>query len=153
MKHPLTASLANRYPFSPFGKPAVSNLRASYRHQFAPDDRLRVDLSGPGGQRLATGQIVNMSPEGIAVDLDGASLRLDPAQPIAAHFAIPHGLRRFAIPSAVVHTAADGIGLRFLPLEDPVAQEEREKALWVFLLDEQRRERRLRRAESGLTAV
>jgi hypothetical protein len=144
LKHPLTASLANRYPFSPFGKPAVSNLRASYRHQFAPDDRLRVDLSGPGGQRLATGQIVNMSPEGIAVDLDGASLRLDPAQPIAAHFAIPHGLRRFALPAAVVHIEATAgghrLGLRFLTSGDSGARDDRERALMLFLLDEQRRD-------------
>jgi hypothetical protein len=130
----------------------VSNRRNDYRHQFAPDDRLRVELSSPGSRRRAVGQMANLSVGGLAFLGDG-SFRLDPAAPVVAHFAIPHGLRRFAIPSAVVHTAADGIGLRFLPLEDPVAQEEREKALWVFLLDEQRRERRLRRAESGLTAV
>jgi hypothetical protein len=122
----------------------VNNLRTSYRHQFAPDDRLRVDLSGAGGQRLATGQIVNMSPEGIAVDLDGASLRLDPAQPISAHFAIPHGLRHFALPAAVIHVEATAgghrLGLRFLSPHDYGAREDREKALMLFLLDEQRRD-------------
>ena len=127
----------------------MSNRRNDYRHQFADDDRLRVDLSALPGRRRVTGQMVNLSVGGLAFLGDG-SFRLDPAAPVVAHFAIPHGLRRFAIPSAVVHTAADGIGLRFLPLEDPVAQEEREKALWVFLMDEQRRERRLRRAGAQL---
>jgi hypothetical protein len=121
----------------------VSNLRNDYRHHFAPDDRLRVELSA-GGRRVATGQIVNMSLGGIAVDLGDASPRLDAAEAVSAHFAIPHGLRRFALPAAVVHAEAtaegDRLGLHFLPPNDPATREEREKALMVFLLDEQRRD-------------
>jgi hypothetical protein len=127
----------------------LNNRRNDYRHQFADDDRLRVDLSALPGRRRVTGQMVNLSVGGLAFQGE-APLRLDPGAPVVAHFAIPHGLRRFVIPSAVVHDGAGGVGLRFLPLEDPVAQEEREKALWVFLMDEQRRERRLRRAGAQL---
>jgi c-di-GMP-binding flagellar brake protein YcgR len=128
----------------------MSNRRNDYRHDFAPDDRLRVELSAAGG-RDAVGQIVNLSLGGMAVDLGGASLRLDPAECVSARFSIPHGLRRFALASSVVHTAATAeggpVGLRFLPLGDLDAQEERDKALWVFLLDEQRRQRRQAREE------
>ena len=119
----------------------MNNRRSDYRHHFAPDDRLRVDLS-TGGYRVATGQIIDMSVGGIAVEVDGAALRFDPAKPISAHFAIPHGLRRFAVPAAVVHSeeTAEGqrVRLHFLPPDDPRDQEERDHALWVFLLDEQR---------------
>jgi hypothetical protein len=125
----------------------MSNRRSDYRHHFAPDDRLRVELAFTGGRR-AIGQIVDMSVGGIAVTLEDPSCRFDPADAVSAHFAIPHGLRRFALASAVVHSrsADEGshFGLRFLPLDNWVAQEARDKALWVFLLDEQRSQRRLR---------
>lgn len=124
----------------------MSNRRNDYRHTFAPDDRLRVELYDAGGPRLAVGQVVNLSLGGMAVDLGDTPFRLDPAHAVSARFSIPHGLRRFALASAVVHThpTAEGgqLGLRFLPLDDLGAREERERALWVFLLDEQRRERR-----------
>ncbi|HKI35959.1 MAG TPA: PilZ domain-containing protein [Gemmataceae bacterium] len=129
----------------------MNNRRNDYRHPFAVDDRLRVELTAAGGRRLAAGQIVDLSVGGLAY-LGDAPIRLDPAHPVVVHFAIPHGLRRLAIPAAVVYTGAEEegspFGLRFLPLDDADAQEERDKALWVFLLDEQRRERRRRRGEA-----
>ncbi len=125
----------------------MSNRRSDYRHHFAPDDQLRVELVWPAGRR-AIGQIRDMSVGGIGVTLDDPSCRFPPTDPVSAHFGIPHGLRRFALASTVVHRSVDGesrqFGLRFLPLDDIEAQEARDKALWVFLLDEQRRERRLR---------
>jgi hypothetical protein len=131
----------------------VDNQRSNYRHYFARDDRLRVELSVAGGSRVVSGQIVNMSLGGIAVDLGDASFRLDPAEPVAAHFAIPHGLRQFALPAEVVHVEqtarGDRVGLQFLPPKDPDALEERERALWAFLLDEQRREIWQRRRKQG----
>jgi hypothetical protein len=130
----------------------VNNRRSDYRHHFAPDDRLRVDLSA-AGCRVATGQIIDMCVEGIAVELGGRTLRIDPAKPISAHFAIPHGLRRFTVPAAVVHAeeTAEGkrVGLHFLPPDDPRDQEERDQALWVFLLDEQRHDIWRLRAQAG----
>ncbi|HZT79009.1 MAG TPA: PilZ domain-containing protein [Gemmataceae bacterium] len=126
----------------------MTNRRHDYRHPFAPDDRLRVELSAPGKHPVVTGQMVNLSVGGLAY------LGEPPAGPehgrrVVAHFAIPHGLRRFAIPAEVVHGGeGDLLGLRFLPLDDSEAQDERDKALWVFLMDEQRRAIRQRRAAS-----
>jgi len=125
----------------------VRNRRQDYRHNFPPDDRLQVELSSAEGDR-STGQIADLSIGGLAY-LGDVSFRLDSDEPITAHFAIPHGLRRFAISASVVHDAGDRIGLHFLPLDDEEAQEERDKALWVFLLDEQRRERRRMRGEGA----
>ncbi|HEX5271925.1 MAG TPA: PilZ domain-containing protein [Gemmataceae bacterium] len=126
----------------------MSNQRNDYRHDFAPDDRLRVELSWVGGAAFAVGQIVNLSVSGLACVVEGDS-HLDRGRRVVAHFAIPHGLRRFAISCEVMYAGtgqeSDPIRLRFLPLATPSAQEERDKALWVFLLDEQRRDRRLRR--------
>jgi hypothetical protein len=124
----------------------VENRRHDYRHTFPPDDRLRVELSTPSGRPLSAGQIVNLSVGGMAVDLGEEAVRLAEDEPVRAHFAIPHGLRRFALEPAVVHTGGGPLGLRFLPLADAAAQDERERALWVFLLDEQRR---LRRQQPG----
>jgi hypothetical protein len=126
----------------------VSNSRNDYRHPFAPEDRLRVELSWAGRRPFAEGQILNMSLGGLACVLDDHYV-FAPSRRVVAHFAIPHGLRRFAIPCEVIHPGTGGeddpIRLRFLPLDNPDAQEEREKALWVFLLDEQRHDRRMRR--------
>lgn len=126
----------------------MSNRRNDYRHPFAPDDRLRVELSAWGARPFVTGQIADLSVGGIACVAEGAVI-LDAGRPVVAHFAIPQGLRRFAIRCTVVHAGAgrevDPIRLRFLPLDDPAAQEEREQALWLFLLDEQRRDLRMRR--------
>jgi hypothetical protein len=63
----------------------VTNRRNDYRHGFAPDDRLRVE----------------QSVGGLAVDFDDANVRPDPSAAVFAHFAIPHGLRRFALPAAL----------------------------------------------------
>jgi hypothetical protein len=128
----------------------MENRRFDYRHTFPPDDRLRVEISTTRGRRLLTGEIINLSVGGMAVALGDGAAPPRESDRVRAHFAIPHGLRRLALESAVVHTpAGEGpFGLRFLALDDPDAQDEREKALWVFLLDEQRRLRRQLRGEA-----
>ncbi len=130
----------------------MSNRRNDYRHPFAPDDRLRVELSLWGGRPFATGQISDLSLGGLSCVFPAGS-PLDAGRPVVAHFAIPHALRQFAIRCEVIHAGAGGeddpVRLRFLPLRNPVAQEERDKALWGFLLDEQRRDRRMRRWMGG----
>jgi hypothetical protein len=123
----------------------MHNRRNDYRHPFAPEDRLRVELTSARGS-CVIGEIADLSIGGLAYEGDVA-FPLVPDEQVTAHFAIPHGLRRFAIPATVVHDRGDRFGLHFLPLEDDEAQEDRDKALWVFLLDEQRRERRRLRGE------
>jgi c-di-GMP-binding flagellar brake protein YcgR len=129
----------------------MENRRNDYRHTFPPDDRLSVELRTSRARGTLTGQIVNLSVSGMSVVLDDDTALVHPDERCRATFSIPHGLRRFTLESAVIHTcptAAGGqFGLHFLPLDDADAQEEQEKAIWVFLLDEQRRLRRQTRGE------
>jgi hypothetical protein len=120
----------------------MENRRHDYRHAFPPDFRLRVEISLSRGGAPLIGEMLNLSIGGMTVDLGDATVRLDANEEVCVRFAIPHGLRHFTIPSTIVHidpAPPGAFGLCFLPLDDPDAQEEREKNLWVFLLDEQRR--------------
>ncbi len=129
----------------------MKNRRNDYRHTFAPDDRLRVEVAA-GPRHTVTGQIVDLSVGGMAVDLGDEAAALRDDEVCAARFSIPHGLRQFALATRVAHTrpnnAGAQLGLHFVPLDDPQAQDKREQALWVFLMDEQRRQIRQAR---GLT--
>jgi hypothetical protein len=129
----------------------MDNRRNDYRHTFPAEDRLRVEIILDDNRTIVAGDVVNLSVTGMAVELEEAhSFRVDDR--CTATFSIPHGLRRFALDSEVIHTmptAGGGhLGLHFRPLDNGDAQDEREKALWVFLLDEQRRLRPRMRGEA-----
>jgi c-di-GMP-binding flagellar brake protein YcgR len=123
---------------------AMDNRRQDYRHTFEPAERLHVELTRADGSAVLTGEIVNLSVGGMLVALPHAC-PFKPAERCHVQFAIEPE-RPLAIRAAVVHLAADraGAGLRFLPLANLDAGEARERALWRFLLDEQRRARRAR---------
>ena len=128
----------------------MRNLRQDYRHDFAPEERLHVELTAPDGRPVG-GRIVDLCVNGMSVELkdaDDAFRRDDVCQ---AQFAIPHGRHRFALEAYVVHATEGRYGLHFLPLDDPTAHDERDRALWLYLLDEQRRRIRQMRAARATT--
>lgn len=123
----------------------MENRRNEFRHIFPLNDQLRVELASVYLPRMITGQVVDLSVAGMAVDLGEQALWLREGIYCLAHFNIPHGLRHFALESQVISTRQGTghgrLGLYFLPLPDLERQEERERLLWEFLLDEQRRVR------------
>ena len=122
------------------------NRRESYRCPLPEDCRLRVQLDTPMRRSCFTGVITDMSTTGASVLLDGTPaipLELDT---VTARFRIPGIFSPLTVNSSIVRRTEeeDGIYLRleFLPLAIPSAAESRDKILWSFLLDEQRRQRR-----------
>lgn len=134
----------------------MDNRRKHYRHHFNASERLGVDLSPRRRIRVEldsadrrpqiVGQIFNLSLSGMLVRLTDPAASLENDDQLTASFAIPPGPARLVVDSVVVHSRKheDGIyyGLRFLPLIDPAANDEREKVLWQFLTEEQRRQMR-----------
>jgi PilZ domain len=121
----------------------MENRRQHYRFAFAPTRRLPVHLGSIDGQASVAGKIVNLSIWGICVSIEGPGM--PPGDRWYATFALEPDAEPLTLLLERVY-AQDGTetccGFRFLRTLDLKAQEERERTIWRFLLEEQRRERR-----------
>lgn len=125
------------------------NRRRDYRHYFNPHERIRVELNATKPQVSLAGAIVNLSIGGMMVQLDDPTLTLKTDDQFRANFTIPPNDRHLTF-QTVVNRVQDWDGIichsfRYFPLIDPKENESRERALWLFLLDEQRRRGRILR--------
>ena len=121
------------------------NRRRDYRHPFLPTDTRPVDLELLAHPATTMGEILDLSLGGMRVRLDK---KVDPPKPndrLRVRSAIPGMDSSLGLASVVVHsqTTPDGhfCGIHFLSSTNPTADDGREKALWRFLMDEQRRGR------------
>jgi len=127
----------------------MENRRQDYRHAFPPGERFAVQLEAPGGRWSATGEVVDLSLGGMAVRLDAPAAAFGVDDRILARLRVPSPL---ALNAAVAHAGEGGrrLGLRFLSSASGAADGTRERVLWAFLLDAQRRAlQRLRLAGEG----
>jgi hypothetical protein len=126
--------------------PAMENRREYYRHAFPPTRGMTVLLSTTDGTSSFMGDMVNLSIGGLCARPQAketaagkkwiASIALEPE--VTLH-----------IPVEEVHDRDDQggyCGFRFLPRPNPRVQEEQERKISSFLLDEQRGQRRQERA-------
>lgn len=124
------------------------NRRRDYRHYFNPHERVRVELNASKPQISLPGAIVNLSIGGMLVQLDDPTVTLRTDDQFRAGFTIP-GDRHLTFQAVVnrIQTWEGAVchSFRFFPLLDPAENEARERALWLFLLDEQRRRGRILR--------
>jgi c-di-GMP-binding flagellar brake protein YcgR len=122
----------------------MENRRQDYRHPFAPGARLTAEVTPFGASAAVPGQTVDLSVGGVAL------LFASPVPGLAAQ--APHHVslqlgpgNGLAVRAVVAHKRAceDGhlYGLSFLPLGSDHANEERQRGVWLFLLEEQRRQR------------
>ncbi len=123
----------------------MENRRKNYRHSFPPAEGRHVDLELPARRGTTTGEILDLSIGGMRIRLDKG---VDPPKPndmLRVRSAIPGMDARHGLASAVVYsrTTQDGhyCGIQFLSSTNPIADESREKALWRFLMDEQRQDK------------
>jgi c-di-GMP-binding flagellar brake protein YcgR len=121
----------------------MQNKRLDYRYPFAPAERRRVEIKPDGASETTLqGEIVNLSVSGVAVRLDSAAPPQRHAR-LRLRFVLGAD-QEMALPAEVMHGGdPDGQvwGLRFLPLADLAATEARERIVWRFLMQEQRRAR------------
>lgn len=121
----------------------MDNRRDDYRFAFPAHERLAVECQTPPTESCGA-EIVDLSVTGMRVQLHDAHPTLAPGQRLLLKFALGHA-EAMTMPAVVVHRGVERrgeLGVRFLPVADVETQEAREKALWVFLLEEQRKSRR-----------
>lgn len=120
-----------------------TNRRDAYRHDFTLLERLPVKLASLDCAAILTGTIVNLSLGGMTVVLDLAWHEPESGDQLIAQFSLTTGKPHQRIDCSVIHVRRQGerplVGLQFLPMEDAAKERARDKALWKFLLTEQRR--------------
>ena len=128
----------------------MDNRRHHFRFDFPAAERLAVEVTASNSATPLTGAITNLSIGGLAVNLTDASLAPKSGEKFYLKFSLP--TMRLTLPADLVHAASQHephFGFRFLPSAEASMLEAREKVLWSFLLDAQRRQRRARFAAAG----
>lgn len=127
----------------------MENRRQTYRQSFQSHEILRAELYRPGQRTVLSCEVLDLSLGGTHVRLGElvGSLNIDEVlvtRLLGRDAPVPVDLS-LSLPSQVVSLRQRGeewhCGLRFLPLADPRANDDIERALSRFLLSEQRRRR------------
>lgn len=124
----------------------MENRRQHYRHEFAPTRHIAVELRAEADRIKLLGSLINLSISGMCVY--ALSMRKDLSNRWVA--TLPLAVAPLTLEAERVYVRdADRAccGFRFVDEADAGAAEEREKAIWKFLLDEQRRRRRFLHGE------
>ncbi len=124
----------------------MENRRRDYRHRLAGPARVSAELTAASLSAPARGDVVDLSVTGMAIQIDSTVGPLDAGTPCVVHLVVANQRIDLTLPSVVVHhregPAARTYGLHFPPLASAVANDNRERVLWRFLLEEQRQQRR-----------
>jgi hypothetical protein len=120
----------------------MENRRRDYRHHFPHPPGIRATLAslGPTPAHFM-GEIVNLSLGGAAVQIDEQAGTPASSSQWNVCFSLPAGdvVSANALFMHRAHGASGSCGFQFLPLVDPLAQENRERLIGRFLMDEQRK--------------
>jgi c-di-GMP-binding flagellar brake protein YcgR len=123
-----------------------TNRRDSYRHHFTPNERPSVTLGSFESVAIITGQMINLSLGGMTVLLDRTQYEPGLEEQLSVQFSLGPAKPWLRFECSVIHIdRQEGkllLGLQFLPLDDRLADNAREKVLWNFLLNEQQRHRK-----------
>jgi hypothetical protein len=126
---------------------SMVNRRQYYRHNFDPHASLSVLLRTTDGSISFFSELVNLSIGGMCV---GAERHVfTPTISWTATFNLPPQTGTLNIPIEPVHFNDGPCGFRFLPRAKPTEQEDQDRAIWSFLLNEQCGTRRKSRAQAA----
>ena len=130
----------------------MHNRRQTYRHSFPPDEELRVELTTLDQRTTVSGELTDLSVEGMRVRVKANAAprvgdqftarlldRASPPADLGLSFLVQ--VRHLDRHGADVYC-----GIHFLPAVQPSLNEQRENALGRFLAEEQRRAIRQLRA-------
>jgi hypothetical protein len=121
----------------------MENRRQHFRYSFTPKSYWKASFRGLDTAASFSAEIVNLSIGGICVRL-GPDQTANGRTWIVTLTLSTHG-EPLCIPVERVHPNGAGPGFwgfRFLPLPNAAEQEEHDRLIWRFILDEQRRDRR-----------
>ncbi len=120
----------------------MDNRRADYRHTFRTQDDIQVELESALTHTKIRGRLRDLSTTGMKIWLLDPPVGVTRSESWILRAPVP-GLARSSARATIVYyepgSAGGHCGMRFLRLADPRATEAREKQIWRFLLDEQRR--------------
>jgi c-di-GMP-binding flagellar brake protein YcgR len=124
----------------------ADNRRNDYRLSFRHFDHVSVELQTPSVNHVLAGEILDLSLGGMKVRIKERNLPLHSREPLTARSRIPGINQTTGLKATVVYSQSTNegqtLGLQFLGLDDPSKNEDREKAMWLYLLDQQRAQRR-----------
>jgi hypothetical protein len=124
----------------------ADNRRNDYRHAFRPFDRISVELQTQGAIRPVVGEVLDLSLGGMKVRIKECNLPLFSRDALTAHSIIPGINAATGLKATVVYCRSTGegqyVGLQFVGSSEAAVNEDREKAMWLYLLDQQRAQRR-----------
>jgi hypothetical protein len=121
----------------------MENRRQNYRHAFAPDALLPVSIQRGTGGPFWKGWALDLSVTGTRVRLEDSAQHLAANDRVVLRMALPRQSERLQMHGMVIHYSLDEqhetYGIEFLPSLSSSADELRERLIWTFLLQEQRR--------------
>ncbi len=127
----------------------MENRRQSLRHYYPAAERFPVTLKLVDRHAELNALLLDLGLEGMRVRLEDEPPPLCLDQSLLAHLELPGLAESLSVTCAVVYLerigSAQECGLRFLPLLLPAANDRRERLLWKYLMNEQRRTRKKRR--------
>jgi c-di-GMP-binding flagellar brake protein YcgR len=121
----------------------MQNRRHYYRHTLAPKYNLTVSFRTTDGAGSFSGELVNLSIGGIRVATQRTEER--PGKRWIATFTLEADSPPLSIPVERIYAQDDKAGycgFHFLARARVRDQEEQERIIWQFLLEEQRNDRR-----------
>ena len=127
----------------PIKKDDMKNRREYYRHTFAADDGLPATVQDAAGGPLLPVVVLDLSLTGMRFRADGPHRPWAGDDLIAIRFTLP-GAVQLSIEGRVIYEhpsdQGESYGVHFLPSPSAGQNAQREKILWRFLLQAQRRQ-------------
>lgn len=120
----------------------MENRRAYYRHHFAPEQRIAVELESAATKHTVTGELIDLSLGGMQVRLDRSEVVTLPAgNRFTARSRFSRSNAMLSFPVAVVYSRSTHeslhCGLAFRHAANGQGDEDRERVLWRILFGEQ----------------
>jgi c-di-GMP-binding flagellar brake protein YcgR len=123
--------------------PAMQNRRQHFRYAFTPKSYWKATFHHLDTSTAFSAEIVNLSIGGICVKVDAGHLAEGKNWIVAIALSTHDEPLRIPVEWVHPHVGESGLlGFRFLPLPNAMEQEEQDRLIWRFILEEQRRDRR-----------
>lgn len=121
----------------------MQNRRQHFRYSFTPKTYWRATFRALESANSFSAEIVNLSIGGICVKLERGHAAKGERWIVAVELSTHDEPLRIPVERVHPNGGEPGFwGFRFLPLPSALEQEEQDRLIWRFILEEQRRDRR-----------
>jgi c-di-GMP-binding flagellar brake protein YcgR len=121
----------------------MENRRQHFRYAFIPKNYWKATFHDLNATTSFSAEFVNLSIGGICVKVDSGCLAKVDRWIVAIALSVHGDPWRVPVERVYPSGGDPGFwGFRFLPLPNAMEQEEQDRLIWRFILEEQRRDRR-----------